>query len=268
MSLWKRIFGAGKTPAAGAEELNAAPRVDGTQDHSNSCDVRTCWKCGCKVWVNKRLRSDAKVCCMECADGIARQRGKTPDWRFPFDTTLPQAAPPGAKQQLCEWALKKLAAGMTADQIADHVEACPVCGPSMAARRKQREQGSREKVSPDDVPTMMVVGIQGRFDLNQVLSLARQNAKDLVVMGNRSPAFKDTNVLLREAPKFRRDPALVLVFEKRPNAQDPFCMDPLVIVRRAFFLEAGGNVQAETLGECAILLTMEASKRKLTVGYV
>ncbi|MCZ6672811.1 MAG: hypothetical protein O7C75_07720, partial [Verrucomicrobia bacterium] len=99
-------------------------------------------------------------------------------------------------------------------------------------------------------------------------SLARKNAKDLVVMGNRSPAFKDTSVLFREAPKFRRDPGLVLVFEKRPNAQDPFCMDPLVIVRRSFFLDAGGSVKAETPGEIAILMTMEASKRSLTVGYV
>ena len=52
------------------------------------------------------------------------------------------------------------------------------------------------------------------------------------------------------------------------NAPGPPGMDPLVIVRRSFLLDTGGSVKAETLGEFAILLTMEASKRNLTVGYV
>lgn len=106
---------------------------------------------------------------------------------------------------------------------------------------------------------MMVVGIQGRFDLGQVLSLARQNQKDLVVMGNRSPVFKDTNLLLQEAARFHHDPGLVLIFEKHPNAQDPLCLDPLIIVRRSFLLEVATCIQAATLGAFAILLRMEAS---------
>ncbi len=85
MSLWKRIFGAGTPDAPGTEELNAAPRVDGSHDHSDACDVRKCWNCGCNVWVNKRLPSDVRVCCMECAEAIARQKKKTPVWRFPFE---------------------------------------------------------------------------------------------------------------------------------------------------------------------------------------
>ena len=176
---------------------------------------------------------------MECAEELVGRRTKTPLWRFPFENAPEKQTPPSAKEELCEWALKQLAQGLTADQMADHVEGCPVCRQTMDVRRKQNQSGPHEQVNPDDVPTMLVVGIQGRFDLIQVLSVARRNAKDLVVMGNRSPAFKDTSVLLREAPKFRHNPGLVLVFEKRPNAQDPFCRDPLVIVRRSFFLDAG-----------------------------
>ena len=85
MSLWKRIFGAGTPDAPRTEELNVAFRVDGCADHSDTCDVRNCWNCGCKVWVNKRLRSDARVCCMECAEAIVGQKKKTPVWRFPLE---------------------------------------------------------------------------------------------------------------------------------------------------------------------------------------
>ena len=87
------------------------------------------------------------------------------------------------------------------------------------------------------------------------------------MMGNLSPAFKDHDLLLREAPKFRSDPSLVLIFEKFPNRNDPLCLDPLVIVRR-FLLDVGGRLQAGTLGELAILMTMEASANNVKVSYV
>lgn len=87
-------------------------------------------------------------------------------------------------------------------------------------------------------------------------------------MGNKSPAFKNNDLLLEEAPKFRRDPGLVLIFEEQPNIRDPFCLDPLVIVRRSFLIDAASSLSVGTLGELAILLTMEASKRNLRVGYV
>jgi hypothetical protein len=164
--------------------------------------------------------------------------------------------------------MQQLARGATADQLVNHVESCPICGPTMAARRQQREARPHPKVNPDDFPTMMVVGIEGRFVLSQVLSLARQHDKELVVMGNTSPAFKNNDLLLEEAPKFRRDPGLVLTFEKQPNIHDPLCLDPLVIVRRSFFLDAASSLSADTLGELAILLMMEASKRNLRVNYV
>lgn len=85
MSLWKRIFGAGRPDVPSTEELNAAPRVAGSPDHSDTCDVRNCWNCGCKVWVDKRLSSDARVCCMECAEALVRKKKKKAVWRFPFE---------------------------------------------------------------------------------------------------------------------------------------------------------------------------------------
>lgn len=85
---------------------------------------------------------------------------------------------------------------------------------------------------------------------------------------DRSPAFKETNLLLQEAARFHHDPGLVLIFEKHPNAQDPLCLDPLIIVRRSFLLEVASCIQAATLGAFAILLTMEASKKELKVGYI
>lgn len=124
------------------------------------------------------------------------------------------------------------------------------------------------KLSADDFPTVMVVGIDGRFVLSQVLSLARQEDKELVVMGNRSPAFKNNDMLFDEVPKFRRDPRLVLTFEKQPNIHDPMCLDPLVIARRSFLLDAASCLNAHTLGELAILLAVEASKRNLKVNYI
>ena len=170
--------------------------------------------------------------------------------------------------KLCDWMMRNLNSGLTPDQIAAHVETCPVCGPTMEARRKQRSPSDREKIDAEKFPAMMVIGIDGPFNLNQILSMARRENRELVVMGNRSPAFKDHDLLLREAPKFRSDPALVLIFEKFPSKNDPLCLDPLVIVRRDFFIEVGGRLQAGTLGELAILMTMEASAKNMKVAYV
>ena len=172
------------------------------------------------------------------------------------------------EEKLCDWMMRNLNKGLTPDQIAAHVETCPVCGPTMEARRKQRSQSSGGKIDPENFPTIMVIGIDGPFDLNQILSMAKRENRELVVMGNRSPAFKDHDLLLREAPKFRSDPSLVLIFEKFPNKNDPLCLDPLVIVRRTFLLEVGGRLQAGTLGELAILMTMEASANNMKVSYV
>lgn len=172
------------------------------------------------------------------------------------------------KKKLCDWMMKNLNKGLTPDQIAAHVETCPICGMIIESQRTQKSQSNGEKIDPENFPTMMVIGIDGPFDLNQILSLARQENREIVVMGNRSPAFMDHDLLLREAPKFRSDPSLVLIFEKFPNKNDPLCLDPLVIVRRSFLLEVGRRPQVRTLGQLAILMTIEASKKNMKVSYV
>lgn len=63
-------------------EINAAPRVNGFHDHSNTCNIMICKQCGSKVWVNKRFPSDGTVHCIECAKEIVRKRNSTPDWVF------------------------------------------------------------------------------------------------------------------------------------------------------------------------------------------
>ena len=170
--------------------------------------------------------------------------------------------------RLCDWMMRNLNKGLTPDKIAAHVETCPVCGPTMETRRKEKRQSGGGKIDPETFPTVLVIGIDGPFDLEQILSMTRRENRELVVMGNRSPAFRDHALLLREAPKFRSDPSLVLIFEKFPSKNDPLCLDPLVIVRRVFLLEVGGRLAAATLGELAILMAMEASASNMRVAYV
>ena len=172
------------------------------------------------------------------------------------------------EEKLCDWMMRNLNSGLTPDQIASHVETCPICGPTMEARQKKKSRSSGGKIDHEKFPTMMVIGIDGPFDMNQILSMARRENRELVVMGNRSPAFNDHDLLLREAPKFRSDDSLVMIFEKFPSKNDPLCLDPLVIVRRSFLLDVGGKLQAGTLGEFAILMTMEASTKNMKVSYV
>jgi hypothetical protein len=172
------------------------------------------------------------------------------------------------EEKLCGWMMKNLNKGLTPEQIATHVETCSVCRPTMEARRKGKIKSADANIDPKKYPTMMVIGIDGAFVLNQILSIARRENRELIVMGNRSPAFKDHELLLREASKFLSDPSLVLIFEKFPNVNDPLCLDPLVLVRRSFLLEVGAKLQAETLGELVIFMSIEASAKNKKVSYV
>jgi hypothetical protein len=168
-------------------------------------------------------------------------------------------------EKLCDWMMINLSKRLTPDQIAEHVKTCPICGPTMEARQKQKSQIKSAEIDPEKFPTIMVIGIDGPFDLAQILSMVKRENRELVVMGNRSPAFKDHDLLFREAPKFRSDSSLVLTFEKFPSKNDPLCRDPLVIVRRSFLLEIGEKLQAGTLGELAFMMMMEASDKGLKV---
>lgn len=85
MNLWKKLFGPRGTDATRADEINAAPKVDGIQDYSDSCIIRRCCQCGCQVWVNKLAPSNIRVCCMKCAEAFVRQQNKEAAWRFPFE---------------------------------------------------------------------------------------------------------------------------------------------------------------------------------------
>ena len=67
------------------EKYNAAPRVDGFHDHSDTCNIMVCQQCGSKVWVNKCLSLDSTVYCIECIKEIVRKKKTTPHWNFPFD---------------------------------------------------------------------------------------------------------------------------------------------------------------------------------------
>jgi hypothetical protein len=142
-----------------------------------------------------------------------------------------------------------------------HQGLCPKCKATLT-----NESQATEKVDPSKFPTVMVVGIDGPFNLDQVLSIARRDNKELVVMGNQSPAFRDHNVLLREAPKFLSDPTLVIIFE-RSRMKSGFG-DPLIIVRRTFLLDAARGLAAGTLGQLAVLLTMKADERNLKVSFI
>ena len=174
----------------------------------------------------------------------------------------------GSQQKLCPWLIKNMEGGLSAAQITEHVKSCAICRPAMAARRKERPSSPIPEIDPATFPTTMMIGIDGPFDLGQVLALARKNQRELVVMGWRSPAFKDQSVLFREAPKFTDDDSLVLIYEKQPNKEDASCLDPMVIVRRTFLLDVGSSIRADALGELAIVLAIEASKKNLSVSTV
>ncbi len=52
------------------DKLNVAPRVDGVNDHSDTCNIMHCVRCGAEVWVNKLSQIEAMVFCFECAEHI------------------------------------------------------------------------------------------------------------------------------------------------------------------------------------------------------
>jgi hypothetical protein len=128
--------------------------------------------------------------------------------------------------------------------------------------------GINSRIDPEKVPTVMIVPIVGSFSLDQILSAVRAENRELVVMGNRSPAFIDDELWLREASKFRTDPSLVLTLEKSPNKVNPLCVDPLIIVRRDFLVQIGREIQARTSAELAISLAMKASAKNKKVSFV
>jgi hypothetical protein len=92
--------------------------------------------------------------------------------------------------------------------------------------------------------------------------------RELIVIGRQSPAFADTNLLLREMTRFTDDPSLALVFEKWPNRDNPLQLDPLIIVRRAFFLDVGSSLKVPTAGALAIERAMAARRQHKQVGHV
>jgi hypothetical protein len=113
-----------------------------------------------------------------------------------------------------------------------------------------------------------MIGLEGPLDLLGLLESAQKEDREVIAMGNNSPAFKDLNVLVREMSRFTDDPSLVLIFEKWPSRENPFCMDPLIIVRRSFFLAVGPSLEASTAGELAIRLAMAAGNQQKRVEYV
>jgi hypothetical protein len=168
----------------------------------------------------------------------------------------------------CAWMQSNLHRGLSPDEIGAHIDRCPVCGPLIAARRHARGGQPRITVPTDKVPTALMIGLEGPLDLRGLLDSARKEDREVIAMGNNSPAFKDLNVLVREMSRFTDDPSLVLVFEKWPSRENPFCMDPLIIVRRSFFLAVGPSLEASTSGELAIRLAMAAGNQQKRVGYV
>jgi hypothetical protein len=124
------------------------------------------------------------------------------------------------------------------------------------------------KIDPKRMPTGMIYAIIGPFDLDKLLSAARAENRELVIMGNRSPAFTADELWLREAAKFWDDRSLVLTVEKHPNRDNPLCLDPLIIVRRDFLLEAGAAIRARTSGELAIALATKAAAKNRKVLFI
>jgi len=158
--------------------------------------------------------------------------------------------------------------GLSPEEIGSHIDRCPICGPLMAARRRARGEQPRLSVPTDKVPTALMIGLEGPLDLQSLLTSARQEDREVIAMGSNSPAFTDLNVLVREMSRFTDDPSLVLIFEKWPNRVNPFCMDPLILVRRSFFLAVGPSLQSSTAGELAIRLAMAAGEQHKGVGYI
>ena len=127
---------------------------------------------------------------------------------------------------------------------------------------------SKTKKSRPHYPAMTIIGIYGPLNLKQIIALARQEDKELIVMGKHSPAFQNSDLLLQEALKFINDKSLALVSEKLSDEVDPVFLDPLVIVRRSFLLEAALGLKVRSLGQLAIQLTSAASKRNLKIAYI
>jgi len=129
-----------------------------------------------------------------------------------------------------------------------------------------KQQIKSEENSFDDIPEMIVLFIEaGAFDLSQVVSVAKKENKQLLVLGNCSPAFNDVDLIISEAKSFKNEESLVLSFEKHPNRIRPMCIDPLIIVRCDFLTSIISNINAKSLGEFAIKLSIEASKKSLKI---
>jgi hypothetical protein len=83
--------------------------------------------------------------------------------------------------RLCAWAIRQMAAGITADGLAMHASTCPVCGPALAAWQQKNYGGQgRPKVDiPKDTPSCIIVGVEGLLDLGQILAAIREQKKIL-----------------------------------------------------------------------------------------
>jgi hypothetical protein len=175
---------------------------------------------------------------------------------------------PTSRGMLCDWMQSNLSKGLLAEEIGSHIISCPICSPTVAASQRARGTGAGLNVPTDKVPTALIIGLEGPIDLPSLLRAAKQEDREVIALGNRSPAFTDVNVLAREMSRFTDDLSLVLIFEKWPSRNDPFCLDPLIIVRRSFFLETGPSLTAITAGELAFALAGAARGQKKNIGFV
>jgi hypothetical protein len=67
-------------------------------------------------------------------------------------------------EKLCDWMMVGFQRGLTPDQIASHIEKCPVCGPIMKAQQKESMKSSNVKIDPEKIPSMMVIGIDNSLN--------------------------------------------------------------------------------------------------------
>lgn len=103
----------------------------------------------------------------------------------------------------------------------------------------------------DDLPNLLFVGIEGSVDWLELVEMAQKQKTDLVVIGNRSPAFGHPTWAIDVACRFLMDSELLLVIED--DSLSPVPVDPCLVFRSKLLF--GAPPVVVTLADLARELT-------------
>lgn len=197
----------------------------------------------------------AAPCVVEVVVRAHAQRGKPAMSLF---SRLFRRPGPEHQGRLCDWMQQSLSRGIAGDQVAEHVKRCPICSSTI----KREPVGT---VSPDitDIakkhfPKMGPTTAPSTLDMAQVIKDAKTQDADILIIARGSSAFDNPERLITAVAEIARDPSLKLVFDVRAGKAKGPAVEPMIIVRRDFFLTVCDGIDARNVGQLGVLLVRKA----------